>query len=172
MRAMTEPTHSDGTSMNSLSIGLALLAVYGAEDDLRSAHAELVSLAAHRFDEDAEMHLSSAAHLEGVGTFRLIDAQGHVFQQLAEEPVAQLARCDELALLAREGAVIDGEVHLDGRLAYLHEGHGIYLDGTQSVLPMVMFSMPLKHTMSPTCASSTETRLSPSIWKSVTTLLL
>ena len=72
------------------------------------------------------LHFSPAAHLERIGAVRLIDAQGNVFEQLAEESVAQLPRRDEFPLPARKGTVVDGEVHLNRRLAYLDERHGVY----------------------------------------------
>lgn len=63
------------------------------------------------------------------GAVRLIDAQGDILQQLAEKSVAELSGRDILPLLARKGAVVDGEVHFYGGLAYLDEGDGIYFAG-------------------------------------------
>ncbi len=49
----------------------------------------------------------------------LVDPQGEIAVELLDEPVADVARCDVLAVAAIEGAVVDGERH----------GHGGLVDG-------------------------------------------
>ena len=46
------------------------------------------------------MELTAPGHLEGVGAFRLLDAQGDIRVQLAEQPVAQMAAGHIFSLLA------------------------------------------------------------------------
>ena len=67
------------------------------------------------------MQLAAARDLEGVGRLRLFHAHAHVGLDLFEQAVAQVARGDELALLPGKGAVVDDEVHGDGRLVDLDE---------------------------------------------------
>ena len=90
---------------------------------------ELVALPAHGLDEDGQAHLAPARHVEGVGGVGLGDPQGHVLHGLAEQPLPDLAGGDELALLAREGGVVDGEGHLDGGGGDLHELDGLHRVG-------------------------------------------
>ena len=82
--------------------GLAPLSVDLAEHDLRPADAELVPLAAHVLDQDAEVQDAAAEDLEDVFPVRLLHAERDVAEQLALEAVADLAARHELARLARE----------------------------------------------------------------------
>ena len=54
-------------------------------------HAELVTLAAHRLDQDAELQFAAARHFHGVLLVGLGDAQRHVAFRLAQQPVADHA---------------------------------------------------------------------------------
>ena len=64
--------------------GLALLAVDLLEQHTRGADLELIALAAHGLDQDGQVHLAAAGHIEGESVaFDLGDAQGHVLQRLA-----------------------------------------------------------------------------------------
>ena len=102
---------------------LAFLAVNFLDNHLRLAHLQLVALATHGLDKDAEVHNATAVDEEGVGRAGLLDAHGQVLLQLGEEAVAQVAAGDILALLAEEGRGVDSEEHTHGRL--------IDLDGRQ-----------------------------------------
>ena len=55
-------------------------------------------------------------HLEGIGGAGVFDAQRNVGEQFFFEALAQVARGDVLALLARERGSVDGEQHGDGGL--------------------------------------------------------
>ena len=68
------------------------------------------------------MQLAAAAHLEAVRR-EFFDAERDIGIQLAEQTVTQMAGGDVLALLTGERAVVDHEVHRDGRLGNLLEGN-------------------------------------------------
>ncbi len=95
------------------------LAVDGLGQDLGLAHHQLKAFAPHHFDEDGELQLAAAHHLERVGPAGFFHADGDVGQQFFIQPVAQIARSDELPFAARERRRIDGERHRDGRLVDL-----------------------------------------------------
>lgn len=118
---------------------LALYAVYVFEDDLGCAYAELVAFSTHCFDKNGKVHFASAAHFERVGSFRLINTQRNVFQQLSEQSVAKMTRCDKFTLLAGKRTVVDAEVHFNSRLADFDERHRLDFAGEQIVLPIVIF---------------------------------
>ena len=75
------------------------------------------------------MHLAAAHDPERVGGGGVLYLQGHVLEQLAVEPVADLAAGDVLALTAGQGAVVDREGHLNGGVVDLDEGQGLHLGG-------------------------------------------
>ena len=91
-------------------------------NDLCLADGKFVALAAHGLDQDGQMQLSAAGHLEVVRAVGLFDPQGNVRIQLAHQAVAQVAGSDIFALLSRERAVIDQKMHGDGGLGDLLEG--------------------------------------------------
>ena len=93
------------------------------ENDLGGAYAKLVTLSAHSLDEDGKVHFTSTAHFESVRAFRLINAQGYVFEKFLEKSVAQMTRRHEFALFARKRTVVDTEVHLDSRFTDFDERH-------------------------------------------------
>ena len=109
--------------------GLVQGAVDGLIQHLGGADLEFVPFAAHIFDEDRQVHLAAAAHLERLGGVGILYLQRDVAQQFAVQPVAQVAGGDELALFAGEGAVVDGKGHLHRRLADLDEGHRLHAVG-------------------------------------------
>src|SRR5690606_14673488 len=88
-------------------------AVFFLAEDGWTGGQELKSLAAHLFAEDSDLHRSPRADPEGRGGVGFLDLNGNIRPSLTEEPVAELAGCDELALASSEGAVVDAEVHLD-----------------------------------------------------------
>ena len=107
--------------------GLALLAVDGLIQHAGRRHLELVALPAHGLDQDGQAHLAAARHVECVGSaLDLGDPQGHVLQRLAEQPLPQLTGGDELALAPCVGGIVDGEGHLHGGCADLHEGQRLH----------------------------------------------
>ena len=71
-------------------------------DDLGTAHLELVPLTPHRLDEDRELELAATGDLDDVGRIGLLEADRHVAQHLAVEALAQVSGGEELPLLAGE----------------------------------------------------------------------
>ncbi|CAN4040214.1 Histidinol phosphatase and related hydrolases of the PHP family, partial [Dysosmobacter welbionis] len=106
--------------------GLALDAVDLLVQHAGGGNLELIPLPAHGLNEDGEGHLAPARHVEGSLLVRVGHTQGHVLQRLPVQPVPQLAGGDELALLAGKGGVVDGEGHLQGGGADLHEGQRLH----------------------------------------------
>src|SRR5665213_818360 len=74
-----------------------------------------MAFAAHLFDENGDLHFAAPADGENFRVARLRDAKGDVRADFLHEPVPDMARGDELAVLTGERAVVDGEFHLDGR---------------------------------------------------------
>ena len=78
------------------------LAVDDLSQNVRGRDLQLITFTAHGLDQDGQVHLAAAAYAERVRGVGLVDAQGNVLQQLAEQALAQVARGDELALRAGE----------------------------------------------------------------------
>ena len=110
--------------------GFAFLAVNLFDNDLGLSHLQLVALAAHGLDKDAEVQDAATVDEQGVGRGGLLHAQGKVLLQLFEQAVAQVAAGDKLALLAEERRVVDGEEHAHRRL--------VDLDGRQRLGVLVV----------------------------------
>ena len=72
--------------------------------DLRLADHQFVAFAAHHLDQDGELQFAAAHHLEGVGAARFLHADRDVGEQFLVQPVAQIARGDELRLRGRRTA--------------------------------------------------------------------
>ncbi len=85
-------------------------------DDLGARDAELEALAAHLLDEDGQVQLAAAAHLDAVRAAEVLDAERDVDAQLALQPVLDLPQGRGAAVLAGERAVVDEEEHADRRL--------------------------------------------------------
>ena len=100
---------------------LAGLTVDFTEQRLRRADLELIALTAQVFNQDGQMHLAAAADAERVGRVGFVDTQGNVLEQLAEQALAQVARGDKLAFLARKRRIVDREGHFDRRLGNFNE---------------------------------------------------
>ena len=81
----------------------------------RARHQNFVAFAAHLLDENGDLHFAASADGEHLRVARLRDAQRDVRADFLHQPVPDVARGDELAVLAGERAVVDGEFHLDGR---------------------------------------------------------
>ena len=101
---------------------LAFYAVYIAVEHARSRERKLKALAAHSLDEDRKVHLAAARDLEAVRGLAVLDAERHVLEELAVEPLAYLPRRDVFAFFPGKRAVVDREGHLDRRLGDLDEG--------------------------------------------------
>ena len=88
---MTAPTQSLGHVDHQPLHGLALHAV-----DLLVQHAgggdlELIALPAHGLDEDGQVHLAPAGHVEGVGGASVsVTRRDTSFSGLPEQPVPQV----------------------------------------------------------------------------------
>ena len=61
-----------------------------SRDDVRLADRQFVTLAAHRFDQHAQVQQPAAGDGKTFGPFDRLDAQGDVPLQLAHQPVAQV----------------------------------------------------------------------------------
>ena len=79
-------------------------AVRLARDDLRLADRQLITLAAHRFDQHAQVQQPAAGDGNVSRPFDRLDLQGDVALQLAHQPVAQMAAGDVFAARGRTGA--------------------------------------------------------------------
>ena len=69
---------------------------------MRFADGELVALAAHVFDEDAQVQQAAAGDFEGVLVGGFLDLEGDVAFQFLEEAFAEVAAGDVFAFLADE----------------------------------------------------------------------
>ena len=85
-------------------------------DDLRLADHEFVTFAPHHLDQNGKLQFAAAQHLERIGGAGVFDAQRNVGQQLFFQALAQIARGDVGAVLARERRGVHREQHGDGRL--------------------------------------------------------
>ena len=103
-------------------IRLAFLAVDFAVHDARFAHGQLVAFAAHVFQQDGEVQLTTAGHAEYVGIGGVFHAQGDVGEQFALQAVADLAAGDEFAFGAGQRRCVHHEVHGEG--GFVHAEHG------------------------------------------------
>ncbi len=74
--------------------------INGAEDHLWLGDLELIALAAHRLDQDAEVEFTATADGEAIRGVGVFNTQGDVCQQLLLQTVTHLTTGDELALLA------------------------------------------------------------------------
>ncbi len=81
---------------------LALLSVNLLVDNLRLAHLQFVTFAAHRFDEDGEVKHAAAANNPRVARLVALHTQGEVLFEFLFEAVVDVARGAELTLFAEE----------------------------------------------------------------------
>ena len=109
--------------------GLHDLAVLLVGQNVRGADLQLIAFAAHRLDQDGQMHLAAAHDAEGIVRGGILDLQGDILQQLAHQAVTDLAGGDILALLAGERGIVDREGHLDRGVVDLNKGQGLHLAG-------------------------------------------
>ena len=71
------------------------------------------------------MHFAPPGHVEGIRSL-LGDVEGNVLEKLLFQPVAEVPGGDELALLACEGGIVDGEGHFDGGVGDFHKGQRLH----------------------------------------------
>jgi Ca2+-transporting ATPase len=84
--------------------------------DLRLAHHELEAFTADLLNEDGELKFAAAEDSELVRRHAVLETQGNVVADFAQEAVTELARLDSFAFLAGQGRGVDGEHHGQGRL--------------------------------------------------------
>ena len=126
---MTAPLVLGGHVDDHLLHGLVGLAVDDLGQDVRGRDLQLVAFPPHGLDQDGQVHLAAAHDPERVGGGGVLHPQGHVLEQLAVEPVADLTAGDVLAFAAGQGAVVDREGHLHGGVVDLDKGQGLHLGG-------------------------------------------
>src|SRR5579862_1223020 len=85
-------------------------------DHLWPRDLKLVSLAAHRLDQNGQMQLATPRHDKLVGAEAILHTQADVGLQLAIETSAQLARRGKLAFTPTKWAGVDAKCHLERRL--------------------------------------------------------
>ena len=96
--------------------GLAAFPVDVAHHHARPRHRQLVALAPHVLEQDGEVQLAAPVDGEHVGVAGFFDAQRDVGEQLALQPLAQVAAGDVLAVATRERRGVDLELHRQRRL--------------------------------------------------------
>ena len=96
---------------------------------MRGADLQLIAFAAHRLDQDGQVHLAAAHDAEGIVRGGILHLQGNILQQLAHQAVTDLAGGDILALLACKRGIVDREGHLDRGVVDLDKGQGLHLAG-------------------------------------------
>ena len=96
-------------------------------DDLRTRHGELKPLAAHRFDEHAEVQFATAGNAKFVRITRIVYAQCHIVLELLVEAFPDLAARQELAVLTGEWRLVDLEGHAHGRFVDGQRGQGLFM---------------------------------------------
>src|SRR6478735_9425575 len=87
-----------------------------AGDDFRPGNLELESLAPHRLDQDRKMQLATTGNGKNISLLSRLNPEREIGFKLAEQPLAQLARCLKLAFAASERRRVDAERQLQGRL--------------------------------------------------------
>ncbi len=98
----------------------------GAQDDARAPDGQLKTFPPHGLDQDAQLQFAAAGHFESIG-FRLRrrDAQRDVAFRFAQQPLANDAALNLVALLAGQGPIVDAEGHREGGRINRLGGDGI-----------------------------------------------
>ena len=92
------------------------LAVDLLRHDVGARDLQLEAFAPHHLDQDRQLQLAAAEHLHLLGRVGRLDPDRHVAEQLAFEPILDLARGDELAVASRHRRRVDAEDHRHRRL--------------------------------------------------------
>ena len=103
---------------------LALDAINLLHDDGGLTHGEFEAFAAHRFDEDAQVHEATAGHLPRVIPRDAVDAEGDVLFEFLDEALADLAAGDELSVATSKRRIVDAEGHGHSGLVDTDRSHG------------------------------------------------
>ena len=149
--------HVDGEMLNRFHAH----AVYDLRDDLRPPGHQLEAFAPHHLNQDRELQLAAAQHLEAVGRAGLLHTDGHVGEQFFVEALAQIPAGDVLPFAAGKGRSVDIELNCNGRLVDDDERQrrGI-LDAGDGFTDRDAFT-PATATISPIVVSSISVRLRP-----------
>ena len=107
--------------------GLAFLAIYLLDDNLRLPYLQFISFAPHGLDKDREVQHTPAIDIPDILFGTLFDTQGQVFVQLASQTVGYMAGGHILAVAPKERRIVYGKCHRHGRLVdgYAFERLGI-----------------------------------------------
>ena len=116
--ALIDLGHVDDNALHRLH-DLAVLLV---GQNVRGADLQLIALAAHRLDQDGQVHFAAAHDAEGIVRGGILDLQGDVLQQLTHQAVTDLAGGDVLALLAGKRGIVDREGHFHRGIVDLDKG--------------------------------------------------
>ena len=92
-----------------------------AVNHLGTGDQHLVTFAAHLLDQDGDLHFAAAADVENFGASVCSMRRATLVRIFFDEPLPDMAGGDQLAVLPAERAVVDGELHLDGRRIDRHE---------------------------------------------------
>ena len=93
-------------------------------ENLCLADRKFVSFAAHIFDQYGQMQFSAPGYLEAVGAVSLFHTEADICVQLTEQTVTQVAGSHVFPFLSGKRAVVDDELHGDGRFGNLLERNG------------------------------------------------
>jgi len=96
--------HVDGRFLDGFE---ALAVIVLAIEDTGARNAKFKSVAAHGFDENAELQFATARNLEGVAALGVGNADGDIAFGFAHQAVANDARLHLGAFTARQRAVVD-----------------------------------------------------------------
>src|SRR5580692_7892358 len=92
------------------------LAIDALGYDLRFAHHQLEAFATHHLDQDGELQLAAAHHLERIRGAGVFHAHRDVGEQLLGQPLFQVTGSDVGAFSSGEGRIVDGKQDGDGGL--------------------------------------------------------
>jgi hypothetical protein len=87
-----------------------------------------MAFAAHLFDYDCDLHFAAATDVENVRSFGLLDSNSNIGSHFLDQTLPDVARGDEFSIVARQWAIVDGELHLNRGRINRHEGqrHAVF----------------------------------------------
>ena len=98
------------------------------------------------------MQLTTAGNLEAVRGSGLFDTQADIGVQFAEETLSDVAGGNKLTLLASQRAVVNHEVHGNGRLGNLLERNGFRIfRGADGITDMQICDTGYSHDITDGC---------------------